>query len=101
MKNGSYLINTARGELVDHLAVKEALFSGKLAGAGFDTLSPEPVPADHPLVRLPPEVEDRVVFSPHLGGITASSFCRAHRHMWSNVVRVFNGFQPDSIVNAL
>ena len=66
MKNGSYLINTARGELVDHLAVKEALFSGKLAGAGFDTLSPEPVPADHPLVRLPPEVEDRVVFSPHL-----------------------------------
>lgn len=101
MKNGSYLINTARGELVDHLAVKEALFSGKLAGAGFDTLSPEPVPADHPLVRLPPEVEDRVVFSPHLGGITASSFCRAHRHMWSNVVRVFNGFQPDSVVNAL
>lgn len=101
MKNGSYLINTARGELVDHLAVKEALFSGKLAGAGFDTLSPEPVPADHPLVRLPPEVEDRVVFSPHLGGITASSFCRAHRHMWSNVVRVLNGFQPDSVVNAL
>ena len=100
MKNGSYLINTARGELVDHLAVKEALFPATRR-RWVDTLSPEPVPADHPLVRLPPEVEDRVVFSPHLGGITASSFCRAHRHMWSNVVRVFNGFQPDSIVNAL
>lgn len=101
MKSGSYLINTARGELVDHSAVKEALLSGKLSGAGFDTLSPEPVPADHPLVQLPPELEDRIVFSPHLGGITASSFRRAHRHMWENVVRVFNGFQPDSVVNAL
>ena len=101
MKSGSYLINTARGELVDHSAVKEALLSGKLAGAGFDTLSPEPVPADHPLVQLPPELEDRIVFSPHLGGITASSFRRAHRHMWENVVRILNGVRPDSIVNGL
>lgn len=101
MREGAYLVNTARGELIDHFAVREALLSGRLAGAGFDTLSPEPVPADHPLVQLPPEVEDRVVFSPHLGGITASSFCRAHRHMWENVVRILNGVRPDSIVNGL
>lgn len=101
MKHGSYLINTARGELVDHLAVKEALLSGQLAGAGFDTLSPEPVPADHPLVQLPPEIGERIVFSPHLGGITASSFRRAHQHMWTNVVRVLNGLRPDHIVNGL
>lgn len=101
MREGAYLVNTARGELIDHFAVREALLSGRLAGAGFDTLSPEPVPADHPLVDLPEEVRDRVVFSPHLGGITTGSFRRAHRHMWENVVRLLNGARPDNIVNGL
>ncbi len=101
MKEGAYLINTARGELVDNFAVQAALLSGRLAGAGFDTLAPEPVPADHPLVTLPDQARDRVVFSPHLGGITTNSFRRAHRHMWENVVRVMNGERPDCIVNGL
>lgn len=101
MKPGAYLINTARGELVDNAAVREALLSGHLAGAGFDTLAPEPVPADHPLVSLPEGVRERVVFSPHLGGITTGSFRRAHRHMWENVVHILNGERPDNIVNGL
>lgn len=101
MKEGAYLVNTARGELVDNFAVRAALLSGRLAGAGFDTLAPEPVPADHPLVALPAPAREHVVFSPHLGGITTNSFRRAHRHMWENVVRVMNGERPDCIVNGL
>lgn len=101
MKEGAYLVNTARGELVDNLAVREALLSGRLAGAGFDTLSPEPVPAEHPLVDLPEKIQNHVVFSPHLGGITTSSFRRAHRHMWGNVMHILNGERPDNIVNGL
>ena len=73
MKPTAYLINTARGDLVDNEALRQALLEGRIAGAGLDTLSPEPVPAGHPLTALPPEVQRKVVLAPHLGGITEAS----------------------------
>ena len=99
MKPTAYLINTGRGDLVDNLALRRALEEGRIAGAGLDTLAPEPVPADHPLVDLPPELRDRVVLSPHLGGITEGAFRRSHLHMWRNAERVAAGEKPDNIVN--
>ena len=97
MKPTAYLINTARGDLVDN----QALLEGRIAGAGLDTLSPEPVPAGHPLTALPPEVQRKVVLAPHLGGITEASFRRAHAHMWRNVEHLAAGERPDNIVNGL
>ena len=99
MKPTAYLINTGRGDLVDNLALRRALEEGRIAGVGLDTLAPEPVPADHPLVDLPPELRDRVVLSPHLGGITEGAFRRSHLHMWRNAERVAAGEKPDNIVN--
>lgn len=101
MRRDAYLINTARGDLVDNEALRQALLEGRLAGAGLDTLAPEPVPADHPLVTLPAPACDRVVLSPHLGGITEASFRRAHLHMWRNAERVVDGHKPDEIVNGV
>ena len=101
MKPTAYLINTARGDLVDNGALRRALTEGRIAGAGLDTLAPEPVPADHPLVTLPPEIQRRVVLAPHLGGITEASFRRAHAHMWRNAQRLAAGERPDSVVNGL
>ncbi len=101
MKPDAYLINTGRGELVDNEALCQALTTGEIAGAGLDTVAPEPVPADHPLLQLPQEVQDRIVFSPHLGGITTGSFRRMHRHMWENAQRISRGEQPTHIVNPL
>ena len=102
MKPTAYLINTARGDLVDNGALVRALTEGRLAGAGLDTLAPEPVPANHPLVTLPPEIQDRrVALAPHLGGITEASFRRAHAHMWRNAERLAAGEKPDNIVNGL
>ncbi len=101
MRRDAYLINTARGELVDQLALQEALVEGRIAGAGLDTLFPEPVTADNPLVDLPPSAEDKVVFTPHIGGITTASFQRAHRHMWENAFRILQGKRPYDIVNGL
>lgn len=101
MKPGSYLVNTSRGQLVDNDAVRAALLSGHLAGAAFDTLWPEPTPADHPLVALPPEVRDRVVYMPHLAGNTGPAFRRAYTVMWENVRRVLEGERPVNIVNSL
>ncbi len=101
MKQGSYIVNTSRGQLIDNEAVRHALLSGYLAGAAFDTLYPEPTPADHPLVDLPEEIRDKVVYMPHLGGNTGPSFRRAHTCIWGNVRRVISGERPVNIVNGL
>ncbi len=67
MKKGSYIINVARGALVDQDAVVEALETGKLAGAGFDATEPEPLPPDHKLWSLP-----NVLITPHSSGLSPS-----------------------------
>ncbi|MFY2861313.1 D-2-hydroxyacid dehydrogenase family protein [Mycobacterium sp. THU-M104] len=65
MKPHAYLINTSRGPIVDETALLAALESGRIAGAGLDVYDTEPLPADHPLRRLP-----NVTLSPHLGYAT-------------------------------
>lgn len=101
MRRDAFLINTARGEIIDNDALRRALMENRIAGAGLDTISPEPIAADHPLVALPEEIRDKVVLTPHIGGITAGSFRRAHHHMWQNALRILNGERPDEIVNGL
>lgn len=101
MKPTAFFINTARGEVVDNMALRNALIKGVIAGAGLDTVHPEPTAADNPVVDLPPAVRDRVVFSPHLGGITQGSFRRGHSTMWANVLKVKLGQKPDNVVNGL
>jgi len=101
VKPGAILVNTARGQLVDNLAVRQALIDGRLGGIAMDTLDPEPTPADHPLVDLPPEAAERAVYSPHLAGITGGVFRRAHRNMWSSAKLILEGKRPNCIVNGL
>ncbi len=101
MRRGSYFVNTSRGELVDDQALIRALASGQIAMAGLDTLDNEPVQADHPLVSLPPEIAGRLLFSPHIGGITASSFRRGYAMIWANIERISRGERPNNIVNGL
>ena len=69
MKPTAYLINTARGPIVDEAALVEALRNHKIAGAGLDVFDVEPLPVDHPLRKL-----DNVVLSPHLGYVTQENF---------------------------
>ena len=69
MRPGSFLVNTARGAVVDAAAMPEALASGHLAGAGIDVLEEEPPPEDHPLLvawRDPTHpAHDRLIVNPH------------------------------------
>ena len=98
MRPEAMLVNTSRGELVDNQALREALLSGRIAGFAADTIAPEPVTADNPLVALPPEIMKKVFYSPHLGGITAGTFKRAHRMMWENAARIEAGEMPQNRV---
>ena len=74
MKDGAILINTARGELVDPVALKNALESGKLSFAALDVHTQEPIREDYPLLSL-----GNVILTPHVAGVTEDSF-RAMMH---------------------
>jgi phosphoglycerate dehydrogenase-like enzyme len=72
MKPTAYLVNTARGPIVDEMALLETLKARKIAGAAVDVFSVEPLPVDHPFRKL-----DNLVLTPHLGYTTEETF-RAH-----------------------
>lgn len=91
MRPGSYLVNTARGELVDTEALLDAIRSGHLSGAGLDTIENEPVLPDNPLLLAEPEVEERLILSPHIGGVTGASLRRAGEMIRENIRRLIEG----------
>ncbi|MCD8363294.1 MAG: NAD(P)-binding domain-containing protein [Lachnospiraceae bacterium] len=97
MKPGAYFVNTSRGELVDDEALIGALRSGHVAMAGLDTLDHEPVAQDHVLVQQPQEIADKILFSPHIGGITAPSFRRGYAMIWENIERIARGECPKNV----
>lgn len=98
-QKGSYFINTSRGELVDDDALREALENGTLTMAGLDTLDHEPVQKDHPMLSWSKETLNRIVFSPHIGGITGSSFRRGYGMIWEDIEKIAKGEEPEHIVN--
>ena len=99
MKDGSYLINTARGELMVNEDVIESLKSGKLAGAAFDTIAPEPVLSDNPWLGIPPQIADKVIITPHIAGVSINMFRKAYRTIWDNIFKVEAGEEPVNWVN--
>lgn len=99
MQPGSYLVNTARGELVDDAALIEVLKSGHLAMAGLDTLDHEPVLKDHPLLNQPRSIASRLLLSPHIGGITAASFYRGYAMIDEDLWLAAQGQEPKRVVN--
>jgi phosphoglycerate dehydrogenase-like enzyme len=94
MKPGAVLIQAARGGIVDEAALAAALQSGALAGAAVDVYSTEPPPADNPLFALTGEARNRILFTPHIGGVTRQASTFLFRTAWHNVERVLVGGQP-------
>ena len=94
MKSGAYLINVARGELVDEEALVKALDEGKLAGAALDVFSQEP-PGESPLVEHP-----RVVVTPHLGASTQEAQREVAVEAAHQVLAVLRGDPAPNTVNA-
>jgi len=95
MKPTAYLINTARGGIVDEKDLHAALTSGVIAAAGLDVLDREPPDADNPLLTL-----DNVITAPHMAGVTRESIDRMAVQAVKNVLSVFDGAPlVENIVN--
>src|SRR3979490_2933937 len=86
MKPTAYLVNTARGPIVDEAALLETLQQKKIAGAAIDVFSVEPLPVDHPFRKL-----DNIVLTPHLGYVTAESFRNHYSQMVAGIDAWFKG----------
>ena len=88
MQPGAYLVNIARGRVVDQDALVDALERGHLAGACLDVTTPEPLPADHPLWGMP-----NVVITPHVASRAALTGARRRALLFENVRR-FGAGEP-------
>jgi D-3-phosphoglycerate dehydrogenase len=93
MKNTAYLINCARGGLVDTEALYDALVAGEIAGAALDVTDPEPLPADHKILTLP-----NVIVTCHTAANSDESYVDCQTHAAREVARVLIGQPPTTEV---
>jgi phosphoglycerate dehydrogenase-like enzyme len=93
MKDGAFIVNTARGPIIDEQALYRALRNGKLAGAGLDVTDPEPPSPDNPLLKL-----ENLVLTPHAAssyeGVRAMTVVNCE-----DMLRVFRGVKPKYLLN--
>jgi len=95
MKPTAFLVNTARGGIIDEAALHKALTTGVIRGAGLDVFDREPTAPDNPLLDLP-----NVLTAPHMAGVTKESFDRMAIALANNLLDALDG-KPnmDHVVN--
>ena len=95
MKATAFVVNTARGGIIDEAALYEALRDRGIAGAGIDAFDQEPAPPDNPLFTL-----DNAIFTPHVAGLTTEAVYRMNVRAAQNVVDACDGvLDPEYVVN--
>lgn len=94
MKPTAFLINTARGPIVDSEALYDALTGGRIAGAGLDVFEAEPLPTDHPLLAL-----DSVVVAPHIASASVRTRTGMALMAVENLLAALAGQRPPNLVN--
>jgi D-3-phosphoglycerate dehydrogenase len=94
MKPTAFLINTARGPLVDEAALAKALRAKQIAGAGVDVFDPEPPTPDNPLFGAP-----NIILTPHSAALTVECVIRMATHAAQAIMDVLEGRRPEGVVN--
>lgn len=96
MPAGGYVINTARGGLIDEAALVASVQSGHLAGAGLDTFAVEPPAPDHPFFAVP-----EIILTPHIGGVTRQAGARVGVDAVRGIFQILDGqlIAPERIIN--
>ena len=96
MKPSAYIVNCARGGIIDEYALATALASNAIAGAGLDVFAREPLPGDDPLLGM-----DNLITSPHVAGVTLEASMRMASGAAANVLAAFDGeLDPAVVVNS-
>ncbi len=96
MKRGTLLVNVSRGTLVRTEDLVEALRSGAIAGAALDVVDPEPIPGDHPLLKL-----ENVLVNPHCASASPGSGLKLRTEVAQTVAAMINGRKPPNVVNGV
>ena len=94
MKKTAYIVNTARGGVIDETALIDALEAGEIAGAGLDVFEIEPIEKNNKLRQLP-----NTILTPHVGARTAEASMNLATMAGEEVLRVLTGKKPTSQVN--
>ena len=94
MRPGALLVNVSRGPVVDDEALIEALAAGRIGGAALDVFTTQPLPADHPYLKM-----DNVIVTPHMAGITDDSMMRMGVGAASEALRVLGEDLPVNLRN--
>src|SRR5699024_10422391 len=94
MKQSAYIVNTARGPIIDEAALIEALENNEIAGAGLDVLEVEPIEKNNPLQNM-----ENVILNPHIAYYSEESEADLKRKTTQNIIDVLTGYYPDYIVN--
>jgi D-3-phosphoglycerate dehydrogenase len=95
MKHGAFIVNTARGGIIDEPALHAALLSGQVGGAGLDVFESEPTPLNNALLAL-----DTVITSPHMAGVTTESVAGMAVVTAENILSVLDGNpNRDNVIN--
>lgn len=94
MKPTAFLVNTARGPIIDLPALAAALANGKLAGAALDVVDPEPLPADSPFYKM-----DNVILTPHSAYYSERSVELVRRETLMEAIEVLRGRRPRTVAN--
>ncbi|MEE8350405.1 MAG: D-2-hydroxyacid dehydrogenase family protein [Acidobacteriota bacterium] len=93
MKPSAYLVNTSRGQIVEEQALIDALEQGTIAGAALDTFDIEPIPTEHPFLRLP-----NTVLTPHVGYVTQEAYQAYYTGVVTSV-QAFTSGAPVKVLN--
>ena len=93
MKDGTFIVNTSRGAVIDEKALINALKSGKISGAALDVFEEEPLPADSPLLKM-----ENVILTPHIGWYSEEAMAEQKREAVLNVKAFLCGEKPPYIV---
>jgi phosphoglycerate dehydrogenase-like enzyme len=93
MKPTAFLVNTARGELVEEAALIDALRNRRIGGAALDVFDEEPLPGGHPLLAL-----DNVILTPHLGGMTVERYRADYTEVIEDISAFLDG-RPIRVLN--
>jgi len=96
MKAGAILVNVSRGDIVDTAAMVEALQSGRLGAAALDVCDPEPIPADHPLLKM-----QKVTLAPHIASVSPAAQRKLREGAANAIARAVRGETLPNVVNGV